>query len=108
MDHSSEEMPPDHNPFTPRVLKQFIGQEVNVFGPRTCEEHENCLGGGFLSAIEDGFLLLSEKLDEPVDLAISLQEATVIAVIKDRPELTSVEGGKVYRFRRNESSEPKE
>jgi hypothetical protein len=87
---------------SPGVLERFIGQEVNVFGPRSCEEHENCLGGGFLLAIEDGFLLLSERRDEAPDLAVALQEVVVIAVVKDRPELTAVEGGKVHRFRRPE------
>ena len=87
---------------TPSVLERFIGQEVNVFGPRSCEEHENCLGGGYLLAIEDGFLLLSERADEEPDLAVSLNDVVVIAVVKDRPELTAVDGGKVHRFRRPE------
>jgi len=77
-----------------------MGQEINVFGPRSCEEHDNCLGGGFLIGIEDEVLLLSERPDEGPDLAVSLGEVVVIAVIKDRPELTAVDGGKVHRFRR--------
>ena len=28
-------------------------------------EHDNCLGGGFLVSIEDGFLLLAERAEEP-------------------------------------------
>lgn len=87
---------------TPSVLERFIGQEVNVFGPRSCEEHENCLGGGYLLGIEDGFLLLSERSGEAPDLAVSLNDVVVIAVVKDRPELTAVDGGKVHRFRRPE------
>jgi hypothetical protein len=82
------------------VLERFIGQEINVFGPRSCEEHDNCLGGGFLVGIEDGFLLLSERAQETPDLAVALGEVVVIAVVKDRPELTAVDGGKVHRFRR--------
>jgi hypothetical protein len=82
------------------VLERFIGQEINVFGPRSCEEHDNCLGGGFLVGIEDGFLLLSERAQESPDLAVTLAEVVVIAVVKDRPELTAVDGGKVHRFRR--------
>ncbi len=88
------------------VLERFIGQEINVFGPRSCEEHDNCLGGGFLLSIEDGFMLLSERQNEPPDLAVSLSEVVVIAVIKDRPELTAVDGGKVHRFRRPEPPQP--
>ena len=84
------------------VLARFIGQEINVFGPRSCEEHDNCLGGGFLVSIEDGFLLLSERPEEVPDLAVSLNEVVVIAVVKDRPELTAVDGGKIHRFRRPE------
>lgn len=85
---------------SPSVLERFIGQEINIFGPRSCEEHENCLGGGFLLSIEDGFLLLAERAGESPDLAVSLNDVVVIAVIKDRPELTAVDGGKVHRFRR--------
>ena len=77
------------------VLERFIGQEINVFGPRSCEEHDNCLGGGFLVGIEDGFLLLAERPNEPPDLAVALSEMVVLAVVKDRPELTAVDGGKV-------------
>ena len=88
------------------VLERFIGQEINVFGPRSCEEHDNCLGGGFLVGIEDGFLLLSERPEEVPDLAVSLGEVVVIAVVKDRPELTAVDGGKVHRFRRPEPTPP--
>ena len=33
---------------TPTFLDRFVGQEVNIFGARSCEEHDNCLGGGFL------------------------------------------------------------
>src|SRR5437667_12697440 len=85
------------------VLERFIGQEVNVFGPKSCEEHENCLGGGFLLGIEDGFMLLAERAGDAADLAVSLNDVVVIAVVKDRPELTAVEGGKVHRFRRPDS-----
>lgn len=83
-----------------QALLRFVGQEINVFGSRSCEEHENCLGGGFLVSIEDGYLLLSEKYNESIDLAVSLDEVAVVAVVKDRPELTTVEGGKLYRLRR--------
>lgn len=86
------------------ALTRFVGQEINVFGPRSCEEHENCLGAGYLLGIEDGFLLLSERPDDTPDLAVSLQEVTVLAVVKDRPELTTMDGGKVYRLRRAETS----
>ena len=82
------------------VLERFIGQEINVFGPRASDEHDNCLGGGFLVSIEDGFMLLSERQGETPDLAVALAEVVVIAVVKDRPELTAVDGGKVHRFRR--------
>ncbi|HRI52622.1 MAG TPA: hypothetical protein PLW65_20805 [Pseudomonadota bacterium] len=82
------------------VLERFIGQEINVFGPRASDEHDNCLGGGFLVSIEDGFMLLSERQGETPDLAVTLNEVVVIAVVKDRPELTAVDGGKVHRFRR--------
>ncbi len=82
------------------VLERFVGQEINVFGPRDNDEQDNCLGGGFLVAIEDGFLLFSERQNEPPDLAVALSEVVVLAVIKDRPELTAVDGGKVHRFRR--------
>lgn len=82
------------------VLERFIGQEINVFGPRASDEHDNCLGGGFLVSIEDGFMLLSERQGEVPDLAVALSEVVVIAVVKDRPELTAVDGGKVHRFRR--------
>lgn len=82
------------------ALERFIGQEINVFGPRANEEYDNCLGGGFLVSIEDGFLLLSERLGEAPDLAVALTEVVVIALVKDRPELTAVDGGKVHRFRR--------
>lgn len=92
------------NLVAPKVLRQLIGQEVNVFGPHSCEEHEHCLGGGYLVGVEDGFLLLAERANETPDLMIALREIVVIAVVKDhRPELTAVEGGKVYRFRRSES-----
>jgi hypothetical protein len=84
------------------ALERFISQEINVFGPRSCEEHDNCLGGGFLISIEDGFLFLAERLEDPPDLAVSLGEVVVIALVKDRPELTAVDGGKVHRFRRPE------
>ena len=57
------------------VLERFIGQEINVFGPRQSDEHDNCLGGGFLISIEDGFLLLAERPNEPPDLAVTLTEA---------------------------------
>lgn len=85
------------------VLERFINQEINVFGPRSCEEHENCLGGGFLLSVEDGFLLLSERPGDEPDLAIALHDVVVVAVVKDRPELTAVDGGKVHRFRRPEA-----
>ena len=88
------------------VLDRFIGQEINVFGPRATEEHDNCLGGGFLVGIEDGFMLLSERLGESPDLAVAVSEAVVIAVVKDRPELTAVDGGKVHRFRRPDPIAP--
>lgn len=88
------------------VLERFIGQEINVFGPRSCEEHDNCLGGGFLVGIEDGFLLLAERPNEPPDLAVALSEMVVLAVVKDRPELTAVDGGKVHRFRRPDPTPP--
>ena len=42
-------------------LERFMGQEINVFGARSCEEHDNCLGGGFLLGVEDGFMLLAER-----------------------------------------------
>ena len=81
-------------------LLRFVGQEVNIFGSRSCDEHENCLGGGFLVGIEEGYLLLSERSNEMADLAIALSEVAVIAVVKDRPELTAMEGGKLYRLRK--------
>ncbi|MCS6914562.1 MAG: hypothetical protein RMK29_09535 [Myxococcales bacterium] len=90
---------------SPSVFERFIGQEVNVFGPRSCEEHENCLGGGYLLGVEDGFLLLAERNGEAPDLAVSLNDVVVIAVVKDRPELTAVDGGKVHRLRRPEAHE---
>ena len=88
------------------VLERFIGQEINVFGPRASDEHDNCLGGGFLVSIEDGFMLLSERQGEVPDLAVALSEVVVIAVVKDRPELTAVDGGKVHRFRRPDPPAP--
>ena len=45
-------------------------------------------------------MLLSERQGETPDLAVALDEVVVIAVVKDRPELTAVDGGKVHRFRR--------
>ena len=91
------------------ALERFIGQEINVFGPRASEEYDNCLGGGFLVSIEDGFMLLSERLGEAPDLAVALTEVVVIAVVKDRPELTAVDGGKIHRFRRPDTpSEPED
>ena len=45
--------------------------------------------------------------EEP-DLAIALSDVVVIAVVKDRPELTAVDGGKVHRFRRPDSPEKAE
>ena len=90
------------------VLERFIGQEINVFGPRASDEHDNCLGGGFLVSIEDGFMLLSERQGETPDLAVTLNEVVVIAVVKDRPELTAVDGGKVHRFRRPDPPPPSE
>ena len=87
-------------------LDRFIGQEINVFGARSCEEHDNCLGGGFLLGVEDGFLLLAERAGDEPDLAIALSDVVVIAAVKDRPELTAVEGGKVHRFRRPDNDDP--
>ena len=87
-------------------LDRFIGQEINVFGARSCEEHDNCLGGGFLLGVEDGFLLLAERAGDEPDLAIALSDVVVIAAVKDRPELTAVEGGKVHRFRRPDPPPP--
>ena len=81
---------------TPTFLDRFVGQEVNIFGARSCEEHDNCLGGGFLLGADDGFLLLTERPGEEPDLAIALSDVVVIAVVKDRPELTAVDGGKVH------------
>ena len=85
---------------------RFVGQEVNVFGSRSCDEHENCLGGGFLLAVEEGYLLLSERSNETADLAIALSAVAVVAVVKDRPELTAMEGGKLYRLRKPPISSP--
>ena len=93
---------------TPTFLDRFVGQEVNIFGARSCEEHDNCLGGGFLLGADDGFLLLTERPGEEPDLAIALSDVVVIAVVKDRPELTAVDGGKVHRFRRPDSPEKAE
>ena len=88
------------------VLERFLGQEINVFGPRQSDEHDNCLGEGFLVSIEDGFLLLAERPSEAPDLAVALSEVVVIAVVKDRPELTAVDGGKIHRFRRPDAPGP--
>lgn len=95
----------------PSFVEPFLNQEVNVFGPRTCEEHENCLGGGYLLGLEDGFLLLAERPGDMPDLAISMNDVVVIAVIKEKPELTAVEGGKgakVHRFCRPSGDDPPE
>lgn len=89
----------------PRALLRFVGQEVNVFGPRSCEEHENCLGTGYLLAIEDGFLLLSEEPQGRPDIAIALPEVATLEIIKEKPELSTLEGGKVFHLKRTEPSE---
>lgn len=83
-----------------QALLRFVGQEVNIFGSRSCDEHENCLGGGFLMGLEGDYLLLSERPNETADLAIAIAEVAVVAVVKDRPELTAMEGGKLYRLRK--------
>jgi hypothetical protein len=51
-------------------------------------------------------MLLAERPNEDPDLAVALSEVVVIAVVKDRPELTAVDGGKIHRFRRPDAPTP--
>ena len=51
-------------------------------------------------------MLLAERAGDEPDLAIALSDVVVIAAVKDRPELTAVEGGKVHRFRRPDNDDP--
>ena len=80
------------------ALKVFLNKNVNVFGPPRVDG-DDFLDCGFVTDIENGFLLLSDEEKGQPKIAINLSQVTVIAVADPNPELKPLQGGKIHRFK---------
>ena len=68
---------------THAIAKHFLNQEISVFGKSDVDDCPNCLGGGFLIAIEDGFMILSEEKGKLADMAVALSAIEVVATVRE-------------------------